>query len=74
MKTATLTFQRHENIGAMLQCYALQNTIIKYGHENEIVDYICDAADRTFGLQSFKVKGLMKYITSCIGVISRIPK
>ncbi len=74
MKIATLTFQRHDNIGAMLQCYALQTTIINNGFDNEIIDYICDAADRTFGFSSFKVKGLKKYITSCIGVISRLPK
>lgn len=74
MKIATLTFQRHNNIGAMLQCYALQHTIMKYGYDNEIIDYICDAADRPFGYKSLKVKGLKKYITSCIGVISRLPK
>ena len=74
MKTATLTFQRHNNIGAMLQCYALQKTIIQNNCENEIIDYICDAADRTFSMTSFRVKGVKKYITSIIGVISRIPK
>lgn len=74
MKIATLTYQRHDNIGAMLQCYALQQTIIRYGYENYIIDYICNAADRTFGLESLRVKGINKYLTSCIGVISRIPK
>lgn len=74
MKIATLTYQRHDNIGAMLQCYALQNAIIKKGAENEIIDYICDAADRAFCLKSFKTKGVKKYITSIIGVISRLPK
>lgn len=74
MKTATLTYQRHDNIGAMLQCYALQQTIVKLGCENEIVDYVCAPADRIFGLSSLRVKGLKKYITSCIGVISRLPK
>ncbi len=74
MKIATLAYQRHENVGAHLQCYALQRTIMKYGHECDVIDYICDAADHTFGYRSFMVKGLKKYITSCIGVISRIPK
>ncbi|MGX5687483.1 polysaccharide pyruvyl transferase family protein [Arcticibacter tournemirensis] len=74
MRIATLAYQRHENIGALLQCYALQQTIIKYGHECEVIDYICDAADRTFGMQSLRVKGLVKYLTSCAGVISRLPK
>lgn len=74
MKIATLTFQRHENIGAMLQCYALQKTIKSFNYDNEIIDYICDAADRPFCFQSLRVKGSKKYITSCIGVISRLPK
>lgn len=74
MKIATLAYQRHENVGAMLQCYALQQTIIKKGNECDVIDYICDAADRTFSIHSFRVKGLKKYITSCIGVISRLPK
>lgn len=74
MKTATLTYQRHDNIGAMLQCYALQKTIIKNGCENEIIDYICDAADKPFCITSLRIKGLKKYCTSIIGVISRIPK
>ena len=74
MKIATLAYQRHENVGAVLQCYALQKTITSYGHKCEVIDYVCDPADRIFGYQSFKVKGLKKYITSCIGVISRLPK
>lgn len=74
MKIATLTYQRHDNIGAMLQCYALQTTIIKKGYENEIIDYYCDAADRPFSITSLKVKGIKKYCTSIVGVISRIPK
>lgn len=74
MKIATLAYQRHENVGAVLQCYALQKTITSYGHKCEVIDYICDPADRIFGFKSFKVKGLKKYITSCIGVISRLPK
>jgi Polysaccharide pyruvyl transferase. len=74
MKIATLAYQRHENVGAVLQCYALQKTIITQGHDCEVIDYICDAADRIFGFRSFQVKGIKKYITSCIGVISRFPK
>lgn len=74
MKIATLAYQRHENVGAVLQCYALQKTITSYGHQCEVIDYVCAPADRIFGYQSFKVKGLKKYITSCIGVISRLPK
>ena len=74
LKIATLTYQRHDNIGAMLQCYALQKAIISSGFDNVIIDYYCDAADHPFSIASFRVKGIKKYITSIIGVISRIPK
>ncbi len=74
MKIATLAYQRHENVGAQLQLWALQNAIIERGHTCEVIDYICDAADRTFGLESLKVKGVKKYFTSCVGVITRLPK
>jgi len=74
MKIATLAYQRHENVGAHLQCYALQQTIEKFGYDCDVIDYVCYAADHTFGYRSFKVKGIKKYITSCIGSLSRIPK
>ncbi len=74
MKIATLAYQRHENVGAQLQLWALQNSIIERGHDCEVIDYICDAADRTFGLKSLRVKGAKKYFTSCVGVITRLPK
>ncbi len=74
MKIATLAYQRHENVGAQLQLWALQNKIIERGHECEVIDYICDAADRIFGPASFRVKGPKKYFTSCVGAITRIPK
>ncbi len=74
MRIATLAYQRHENVGAQLQLWALQNAIIERGHECEVIDYICDAADRIFGPASFRVKGAKKYATSCVGAITRIPK
>lgn len=39
MKIGILTFHRALNYGAVLQCYALQNTLEKEGYEVEIVDY-----------------------------------
>lgn len=38
MKTATITYHASHNYGSMLQAYALQRTIIKLGHENEIIN------------------------------------
>ena len=39
MKIGILTFQRADNYGAMLQCYALQEYLKSAGHEVEVIDY-----------------------------------
>lgn len=36
---ATLTFQDALNYGALLQCYALQQSILKLGHSTEVLNY-----------------------------------
>lgn len=40
-KTGIMTFHRALNYGAVLQAYALQQTITKLGADCELVDYIC---------------------------------
>lgn len=74
MKIATLTYQRHDNYGAMLQCYALQKKIESYGIETEVIDYICDVSENPFGLRALRTKGIKKYITGSIGAITRLPR
>ena len=39
MKIGILTFHRALNYGAVLQCYALQETLISMGHDVEVIDY-----------------------------------
>lgn len=39
-KVGTLTFQRANNYGALLQCYALQQGIIALGRESDVLDYL----------------------------------
>ncbi len=39
MRVGILTFHTVLNYGALLQAYALQNVILKMGHECEIIDY-----------------------------------
>lgn len=41
MKTVTITWIYYENFGTYLQAYALQNTIMKLGHDNIIIDDSC---------------------------------
>ena len=38
MKTARITFHASHNYGSMLQAYALQQTILRLGYENEIIN------------------------------------
>lgn len=40
-KIGILTFQRASNYGAALQMYALQRKIRDFGHEVEVIDFIC---------------------------------
>lgn len=39
MKTGILTFHRAHNYGAVLQCYALQETLKRMGHDVQVIDY-----------------------------------
>lgn len=39
MKIGILTFHNACNFGAVLQCYALQETLINLGHEVKVIDY-----------------------------------
>lgn len=39
MKVGILTFHRAHNYGAVLQCYALQETLKRMGHEVQVIDY-----------------------------------
>ncbi len=39
MRLGIITFSCAYNYGAMLQCYALQETLVRLGHEVEVIDY-----------------------------------
>ncbi len=40
MKIGILTFHRAHNYGAVLQCYALQETLKRMGHDVQVIDYM----------------------------------
>lgn len=40
MKIGILTFHRAHNYGAVLQCYALQETLKRMGHDVQVIDYL----------------------------------
>lgn len=44
-KAGIITFHRAVNYGAVLQGYALQQTLLKFDVEAEFIDYVCDIYD-----------------------------
>ena len=48
MKIGIITFHRADNYGAVLQAYALQETLRNLGNDVEIIDYRCDAIENDY--------------------------
>lgn len=48
MKVGVLTFHRAVNFGAILQVYALQQTLLRMGVESEVVDYRSPAIEQRY--------------------------
>lgn len=49
MRVGIVTFQRAQNFGSALQVYALQQTLVRQGHQVEVIDYR-GKDDRTYRL------------------------
>lgn len=61
IKTATITFHKAINYGAILQTYALQQSILKLGIDNDIIDYDCKLISNEYKLINTKsIKSLIK--------------
>lgn len=58
MKVGIITFHRAWNYGAVLQCYALQETIKNLGHDVKVIDYRQPAIEKCY--QTFSLKGSIK--------------
>lgn len=74
MKIGILTFHRALNYGAVLQCYALFNTLAEMGHDVEVIDYRPQAIEKyrmLFRWKNFASKdiiGKIRYIASSLVV------
>lgn len=72
MKIGILTFHRALNYGAVLQCYALYETIRSMGHDVEVIDYrppYLEKYRKFIYSKTFRRHGLigkLKYILICI--------
>ena len=68
MKIGILTFHRAYNYGAVLQCYALKETLRKMGHEVYVIDYRQPDIERFYKYRSrFNLKNAFKM--SFLGVL-----
>lgn len=59
MRVGILTFHDALNYGAVLQCYALQNTLMNLGYEVEVIDYKNDFINKfysPFYIEKFNLK------------------
>lgn len=66
-KTGILTFHRAINYGAVLQSYALQQTVASLGADCEIVDYICPRIVSDYKpFRIGKKNPLADFVKSCI--------
>lgn len=74
MKTATLTFQKADNYGALLQAYALNIALEKAGCENEILNYSCSYMVQPYSKQALYRKGIIRYILGLAYHIVRLPR
>lgn len=61
MKIGILTFQHARNFGALLQCYALQETLKKEGYNVKVIDYRQKSIDSS---NNFNYKLIIKYLLS----------
>lgn len=72
MKVGTLTFHSADNLGAMLQAYALPEAVKALGHDCEIIDYRCpavtSAADLEWPDELIRRYGILK---GCVKAVNR---
>lgn len=68
-----MTYFAAENYGAVLQAYALQETLRVMGHQAEFVNYRPEYIFKPYKLRCIRQKGLKQYLLGVAGHLSRIP-
>lgn len=68
IRTATITFHEAINYGAILQTYALQQSILKLNIENEIINYSCKDIEKVYRL--IRLDSLRGFIKSIVSIKS----
>lgn len=67
MKIGILTFPRAINYGAALQAAALQTVLREQGAEVSVIDYRCDAIEKTSKVFDFRQIGDLRYVAAHLG-------
>lgn len=67
-----ITFHRAVNYGAVLQCYALQQTLFKLGIDNEVIDYRCKFIEDHYSfIPSVAPWHIKQFLKECIQIPSK---
>lgn len=74
MKVGILTFHNAINYGAVLQAYALQQTVVALGAECEIIDYRCPAVEKQYRRKKIKECANWKVYVNDILSLHRLDK
>lgn len=69
MKIGILTFACAYNYGAMLQCYALQETLKEMGHNVEVINYRPSYLETKFPYSLKSIKGLLRIVKHTVSLI-----
>lgn len=73
-KFATVTYHRHDNYGAVLQCYALQEALKELNVDVEVLDYVCKVSLKPYTLTAIKKRGIFPCLMSTAGMLLRLPR
>jgi hypothetical protein len=69
VKVGILTFHRANNYGAVLQAYALQETIQQLGHEVEIIDYKQEYIESKYRKVRLNAKSIVSLVRSLVSTV-----
>lgn len=71
MKTGIVTFNRALNFGAVLQAYALQESVSLYSDKCFLIDYKCEEIEKAYS-STLNIKSLIGFIKSLIVFLPRL--
>lgn len=77
MKVGIITFQRADNFGAALQCWALQTYLENQGYDVRVLDYRCKSIELVYSILNIRIlfqEEIFLKLLLHIGLISAITR